>query len=71
VVDKVFGSIAESEIPALIKDLDADACDVLMKYIYRSMATNPAPILLKMHGLLTAKSGKGCIIRAMADRKTV
>ena len=71
VVDKVLSSIGESDIAAVIKDLDTDACDVLMKYVYRSMATNPLPVLLKIHASLLVKAGLGSVIRVMADRKSV
>ena len=71
IVDKVLGSITESDIQKVLDGLDSDSCDVLMKYIYRCMATNPTPLLLKMHAQLAKKAGSGCIVRAMADRKTV
>jgi hypothetical protein len=68
----VLGAISDSEISAIVLALDLEACDVLMKYIYRSMgkAVN-CSVMLKLHNQLREKAGPGCIVRAMVDRKTV
>ena len=63
--------VTESEIPSLLSTLDQDSCDILMKYIYRSMAKSVnCPLMLKFHAQLSEKA-PASIIRAMADRKTV
>jgi actin related protein 2/3 complex subunit 5 len=72
VVDKVLSVISEGEISSLIQALDPEACDVLMKYVYRSMANaSNCSLMLKLHNQLSEKAGLGCIVRAMAERKTV
>jgi len=72
VVEKVLATIQESEIGGLIDTLDLDACDTLMKYVYRCMgkASNCA-IMLKIHSSLSEKAGMGSIVRALTERKTV
>ena len=72
VVDKVLNSISDSDINSLVEALDPESCDILMKYIYKFMsrASNCATVL-KMHSVLTDKTGLGSIVRSMSDRKTV
>ncbi|RIA94807.1 arp2/3 complex subunit [Glomus cerebriforme] len=58
----------------LVKSLSTEQQDILMKYIYRGMASpnlyNSA-VLLSWHEKLTEAAGVGCIIRVITDRKTV
>ncbi len=64
--------MSESDFNAQITNLDDDACDVLMKYIYRSLEkANNASNMLKFHAHLNNKCGIGTIVRVMTDRKTV
>ena len=72
VVDKVLSAISDSEISTLVQGLTPEACDVLMKYVYRSMGNaSNCSLMLKLHSQLTEKAGLGCIVRTMAERKTV
>jgi hypothetical protein len=72
VVESVLTTIQEAEIPALLKGLDLDACDVLMKYVYKLMAkSSNCAIMLKIHAQLVEKAGLGSIVRVMTDRKQV
>lgn len=73
-MESVISVISESEIPAMIKALDMDTCDVLMKYVYKLMSKPKASysaILLKIHAQLVEKAGLGSIVRVMTDRKQV
>ena len=45
-----------------------------MKYIYKILGKEKAAncaIILKIHGVLTEKTGMGSIVRSLCDRKTV
>ena len=71
-MEKVLLSFQDSEISEAIDQLDLDACDILMKYIYKFMgrAQNCA-LMLKLHALLSEKAGPGSIMRTLTDRKVV
>lgn len=72
IVESVLSTIQESEISTLLKGLDLDACDVLMKYVYKMMArSSNCAIMLKLHAQLVEKAGLGSIVRVMVDRKQV
>lgn len=72
IVESVLSTIQEAEIPALLKGLDLDSCDVLMKYVYKLMAkSSNCAIMLKIHAQLVEKAGLGSIVRVMVDRKQV
>ena len=66
-------ALSESEISNALAPLSVDACDTLMKYLYKLMAdkSKSCPIVLKVHAQLVEKAGHGSIMRAMAERKTV
>ena len=51
--------------------MNEDQQDVLMKFIYKGLATGEHPALFKLHAALFGKAGHGCIVRALAERKTV
>jgi ARP2/3 complex 16 kDa subunit (p16-Arc) len=72
VVDRVLSTLVEADLAAVIEALDIEACDILMKYVFRFMSkfTN-CPLMLKLHSLLVEKAGVGSIVRALTDRKTV
>lgn len=72
VVEKVIASFTDSDIPTVVAGLDLEACDVLMKYLYRLMgkASNCGTVL-KLHGQISDKAGIGSIIRVITDRKQV
>ncbi|KAJ1414273.1 actin-related protein 2/3 complex subunit 5 [Ochromonadaceae sp. CCMP2298] len=68
----VLSQVSESEIPALLKNLDLESCDVLMKYVYKLMGkSSNCAIMLKIHAQLVEKAGLGSIVRVMTDRKQV
>ena len=72
IVESVLSTITESEIPVLLKGLDLDMCDVLMKYVYKLMArSSNCATMLKIHAQLVEKAGLGSIVRVMTDRKQV
>lgn len=72
VVEKAISSIQESEVSAIIDQLDLDSCDVLMKYLYRLMSKNSnCAIVLKIHSVLHDRAGVGSIVRVLTDRKTL
>jgi hypothetical protein len=72
-VEKVLSALTEAEIGAVVEALDLEACDTLMKYLYRFMAGSFAnnALLLKLHAAVWEKAGNGAIIRSMTDRKQV
>jgi len=72
-VEKVLNALTEAEISAVVEALDLEACDTLMKYLYRFMAGSFAnnALLLKLHAAVFDKAGNGAIIRSMTDRKQV
>lgn len=71
-MESVLSTISESEIAGLLKDLDLDTCDVLMKYVYKLMAkSSNCATMLKIHAQLVDKAGLGSIVRVMTDRKQV
>ena len=61
------------EVEATVEALDLASCDTLMKYLYRGMKHNPedAGLLLRWHETLTKRAGVACIVRVLADRKTL
>jgi actin related protein 2/3 complex subunit 5 len=71
-VEKVLLSISEVDITPLLSGLNLDACDVLMKYLYKIMGKfNNSSLMLKIHAQLIEKAGIGSIIRVLTDRKQV
>mmetsp|Transcript_21296 Transcript_21296/g.35663 ORF Transcript_21296/g.35663 Transcript_21296/m.35663 type:complete len:122 (-) Transcript_21296:265-630(-) len=72
IVESVLSSISEPEIPGLLKELDLETCDVLMKYVYKIMGkSSNCAIMLKLHAQLVEKAGLGSIVRVMTERKQV
>lgn len=72
----ILNSTKSGDIPTIVKTLDPDLQDTLMKYIYKGMATYgandvSANVLLTWHEKLTEVAGTGCIVRVMTDRRTV
>ncbi|KAK1274387.1 Actin-related protein 2/3 complex subunit 5A [Acorus gramineus] len=50
--------------------LDPEYYDILMKYLYRGLATGDRPTCdqcLRIHERLTERAGLGCILRSLAD----
>ena len=62
----------DSEIKKVVDALAPELEDHLMKYIYRILGESKScGAMLKWHGVLYKKSGAGCIVRAITDRKSV
>jgi len=69
---EVISASKDSEVDTLLSKLDDEGEDVLMKYLYALLeGAEECAKLLKWHEKLVKKSGLGCIVRALTDRKTV
>lgn len=72
VIEKVLLSLLDSEIAEAVDFLDLDACDILLKYVYKFMGRlQNCALMLKLHAQLCEKAGPGSIIRVLTDRKQV
>ena len=72
IVLKVIAAVDDRHIDEALGALSPEACDVLMKYIYKGLESpEQSSQLLKWHAKLLDKAGLGSIVRVMADRKTV
>ncbi|CAI4225837.1 unnamed protein product [Auanema sp. JU1783] len=71
-VAKVVGSFKSSEVEAVVKTLNDDEADVLMKYIFKAMEIVPdsalCQTLLTWHAQMVSRFGLGSIIRVFSDR---
>ncbi|EIN05755.1 arp2/3 complex [Punctularia strigosozonata HHB-11173 SS5] len=72
----ILNSTKSAEIANIVKSLDQDKHDTLMKYLYKGMAMPgwgdvSGSVLLGWHEKLTEVAGIGCIVRVMTDRRTV
>jgi len=71
-VTSVLVSIKEADMKKNIDSLNEDDLDVLMKYIYRGLEDGEnSTALLKWHAAVSEKGGLGCIVRALAERRTI
>jgi actin related protein 2/3 complex subunit 5 len=71
-VEKVLAQLSESDIPNVVNALSLEACDLLMKYVYKFMErTSNSASLLKLHAQLLEKAGIGSIVRVLTERKQV
>lgn len=71
---KVLTSIKASQVDGIVKELDNDQRDVLMRYIYRGFeipAEGSSGHLLIWHEKVFEISGVGSIVRVLTDRKRV
>jgi len=73
---QILNSTKATNIPLIVKALDSDAQDTLMKYLYKGMGMPgwgevSGSVLLGWHEKLTEVAGTGCIVRVMTDRRTV
>ncbi|KAJ1911347.1 arp2/3 complex subunit [Mycoemilia scoparia] len=71
-VMEVLFAVRSTEIPAILKQLDDDQKDVLMKYIYYGMSRPKeynSSTLLSWHEKIVAVSGIASIVRVLTDRK--
>jgi len=72
VVSKVLMAIKDADAERALSELSAEECDVLMKYVYRGLATKVKDqehykTLLKWHPKVLAIAGPASIVRAMAE----
>ncbi|KAJ6791284.1 putative actin-related protein 2/3 complex subunit 5A [Iris pallida] len=67
--------MAIKDVDGMFSSLDPEYYDILMKYLYRGLATGDRPTCdqcLRIHEKLTERAGLGCILRSLADTgKTV
>ncbi|TYH41833.1 hypothetical protein ES332_D11G021200v1 [Gossypium tomentosum] len=62
--------MAIKDVEGMLRSLDPQYYDILMKYIYRGLSTGNRTTCdqcLKIHEKLTEKAGFGCILRSLAD----
>ncbi|OAE27050.1 hypothetical protein AXG93_1440s1060 [Marchantia polymorpha subsp. ruderalis] len=62
--------MATKDVDGLLTNLNSEYYDLLMKYLYRGLATGDRPTCdqcLRLHEKLTQIAGMGCIMRALAD----
>ncbi|EGG14969.1 actin related protein 2/3 complex [Cavenderia fasciculata] len=72
VVVGLLGQVKEKDVDACVERLDADQLDILMKYIYRGLATGDnSAIFFKWFEATLKKGGIGSVVRAISERKTV
>jgi len=72
VMMRLLTSVKEPGVKAIVDGLNEDQIDVLMKYVYRLLASGEnSNILLKWHECAFEKGGLGCIVRAISERCTV
>lgn len=67
----VLGSVKSTEIAEVLRGLEEDELDLLMKMIYKGMAEpskNNCAILLSWHEKVVEKGGEGVIVRVLCDR---
>jgi actin related protein 2/3 complex subunit 5 len=71
---RVLLAIKASQIDEAVGQLDSEARDILMKFIYRGFETpseNSSAHLLIWHEKVFAVSGVGSIVRVLTDKKKV
>ena len=72
VMMKLLTSVKEAGVKAIVDSLNDDQNDLLMKYVYRLLATGESStILLKWHECAFEKGGLGCIVRVISERRGV
>ncbi|KAK8950600.1 Actin-related protein 2/3 complex subunit 5A [Platanthera guangdongensis] len=62
--------MAIRDVDGMFSSLDPEYYDILMKYLYRGLATGDRPTCdqcLRIHEKLTEKAGLGCILRSLAE----
>ena len=71
---RVLMSVKQNQVESIVKQLDNDQHDLLMKYVYRGFETptdNSSAHLLFWHEKLFDQGDLGTIVRVMTDRKRV
>lgn len=70
----VLSAVRSNDIPGVIKAVDSQEIDILVKYLYKLMAfpaTYNSSILLAWHEKAIEIGGVGSICRTMTSRQTV
>eukprot|EP00005_Dracoamoeba_jomungandri_P001589 CAMPEP_0174249966 /NCGR_PEP_ID=MMETSP0439-20130205/281_1 /TAXON_ID=0 /ORGANISM="Stereomyxa ramosa, Strain Chinc5" /LENGTH=102 /DNA_ID=CAMNT_0015329915 /DNA_START=108 /DNA_END=416 /DNA_ORIENTATION=+ len=71
-VVSAMAAVRDNEIAGIVNGLSPLEVDVLMKYVYRGLEDGEnSTSVLKWHAEAYKKGGLGCIVRAMAERRTV
>ncbi|KAI9106221.1 actin-related protein 2/3 complex subunit 5 [Phlyctochytrium arcticum] len=73
-VMEALAAARATDIPTICKSLSTAQMDILMKYIYRGMASPElynSAVLLTWHEKTTEIGGVGSIMRVLTDRKRV
>ncbi|CAO1634392.1 unnamed protein product [Sympodiomycopsis kandeliae] len=71
---QLLNSVKSTDIAPLLKALDVDQRDTLMKWIYKGLSRpelGSGGVLLGWHEKLTEIAGTGCIVRVMSDRRRI
>lgn len=64
--------MTEAELVAAIESMDIETAEILLKYVYKFMGKGSnCSLMLKLHSILTDKTGLGGIVRVLTDRKQV
>uniref|UniRef100_A0A7S1C9L8 Actin-related protein 2/3 complex subunit 5 n=1 Tax=Bicosoecida sp. CB-2014 TaxID=1486930 RepID=A0A7S1C9L8_9STRA len=75
VVLRAMAAVKDADIDGIVAAMSPDEADTCMKYVYKGLESNNTTAisgsLFKWHAQLVEKSGLGCIVRTMTDRKTV
>ncbi|KDN43143.1 hypothetical protein RSAG8_06296, partial [Rhizoctonia solani AG-8 WAC10335] len=74
----VLASTKAADIPNILRSIEPEQHDTLMKYLYKGMALQNeqtvevnSSVLLTWHEKLAEIAGTGCIVRVMTDRRVV
>ena len=73
-VFRVLTSVKQNQVEGIVKTLDNDHKDLLMKYIYRGFenpSDNSSAQLLFWHEKVFDEADVGSIVRVLTDRKRV
>ena len=71
-VGDVLNAVKEADVQNHVNALNDDQIDILMKYIYKGLATcENSNTYLRWHEAAKAKGGLGCIIRALAEKRNI
>ena len=73
VVMRAIVGAREDAISGIVERLSLEACDTLMRYVYKGLGTRAeaSGTLLKWHARIVERAGVGSIVRVITDRRTV
>lgn len=62
-------AVRESELGEVVRRLEPDEADTLLKYVYRALSapSDKAGAWLRWHAALVASAGTGAIVRVIAE----